>query len=494
MKRYVLFLAVVWTLVISASFTWNYFQQQEEARQAASVTARAQFVKDVIYRRWNTEHGGVYVPITESTQPNPYLTQVEERDIETPSGQELTLINPAYMTRQVHELGYVIKGVIGHITSLNPIRPANAPDDWEKHALQTFEQGNEEFSSIETIAGEKHLRLMQPLVTEASCLKCHADQGYQEGEIRGGISVSVPMAPYAAIAREHITTIGVAHGLLWLLGLIGLLLSSGQIRKRVRERDQAERALKKYSERLEDMVAERTQALQNAQKQLIRKERLAAIGEFTGGIVHDLRHPLSVFSNVLYLLNSTITDPDEETVEYLTMLTEEVHHADQIITDLLEFARTGEAKPTTASIEKLVDEIIKKHPSPEGVTTKIQIPDDLPPAYIDLGHIRQALTNLIENAYDSMAEGGQLSVNSEQYTENSLQITIQDTGTGIPPENLEKIFEPLFTTKQKGIGLGLAITKTLVEANNGRIEVKSEVNEGTTFRIFLPVAKETDKQ
>jgi len=259
-------------------------------------------------------------------------------------------------------------------------------------------------------------------------------------------------------------------------------------------RIRAEEGLINYSNQLEKMVEKRTQALQEAQEQLIRKERLAAIGEFTGGIVHDLRHPLSVIANVVYLLNSTITDPDEETVEYLAMLTEEVNHAKNIITNLLEFARTGEAKPTSAPIDKLVEMVFEKHPPPDGVITEINLSDDLPPVYIDLGHIKQVLTNLIENGYDAMAEGGKLSVNGKRYKGNRIQITIRDTGTGIPPENLEKIFEPLFTTKQKGIGLGLAITKTLVEANDGRIEVESENNVGTTFRIFLPMAKETDKR
>ncbi len=254
---------------------------------------------------------------------------------------------------------------------------------------------------------------------------------------------------------------------------------------------EAEQAIR---QNLEVLVEERTQALRDTQEQLIRKERLAALGQLAGGIAHELRRPLSAINNVSFLLKSMMTDIDEETAKLLAILDDQVHHADHIITDLLEFARTGEAQPTSAPLDKLVDEIIKNHPSPEGVTTKIQIPDDLPPAYIDLGHIKQVLTNLIENAYDAMAEGGQLSVNGEQYTENSLQITIQDTGTGIPPENLEKIFEPLFTTKQKGIGLGLAISKSLIEANDGRIEVESEVNVGTTFRVFLPVAKETDKR
>lgn len=105
LKRYALLLAAAWTLVMGVSLIWGFFRERDEARQAAGVAARREFFKDVIYRRWNAGHGGVYVPVSESTPPNPYLAHVEEREIETPAGKRLTLVNPAYMTRQVHELG-----------------------------------------------------------------------------------------------------------------------------------------------------------------------------------------------------------------------------------------------------------------------------------------------------------------------------------------------------------------------------------------------------
>lgn len=114
-------MAILWTLVVGVSFTWNYANEQGAAQDAATVAAGAQFAKDVLYRRWNAGHGGVYAPVSETTQPNPYLTEVRERDIETPSGRKLTLVNPAYMTRQAHELAWRTEGVRGHITSLNPI-------------------------------------------------------------------------------------------------------------------------------------------------------------------------------------------------------------------------------------------------------------------------------------------------------------------------------------------------------------------------------------
>ena len=243
LEHYVWALAVVWTIVVAASLVWNVAQMKHETLEAARIQARVAYEKDVTYRRWNAGHGGVYVPVTEATQPNPYLSDVPERDITTPSGKLLTLMNPAYMTRQVHELSEKEYGVRGHITSLNPIRPENAPDPWEAEALQAFERGETEISSVEETEGEEYIRLMRPLITEKGCLECHAKQGYQEGDIRGGISVSVPMEPLRAIERKRILTFALAHGLLWLAGLSGIVLGTQRLRRSDRERRQVEWAL-----------------------------------------------------------------------------------------------------------------------------------------------------------------------------------------------------------------------------------------------------------
>lgn len=250
LNRYTLILALVWTLAIGISLSWNYINNKDDAEQAAIITVRTQLVKDVIYRRWNAEHGGVYAAITEKSPPNPYLTQVRERDIKTPSGRKLTLINPAYMTRQVHELGLETEGILGHITSLKPIRPENIHDAWEKKALMSFEKGQHEYFSIEMLNNSSYLRLMRPLKTEKECLKCHAQQGYKEGDIRGGISISIPMTPYMDIADEHMYAQIFVHIILLLLGFAGITLGARKVRKNVVERDHAISMLEQKEERL----------------------------------------------------------------------------------------------------------------------------------------------------------------------------------------------------------------------------------------------------
>jgi hypothetical protein len=250
-------LAAVWSIIVAASAVWNIYQSNKHSYEMALIEARNSYKKDVAYRRWNAMQGIVYVPITEYTPPNPYLI-VPERDVVTKDGKRLTMVNPAYMTRQVFELMQKDLGVLGHITSLNPIRPGNKPDAWEKRALQLFNKGRKEFSSLEKINGKTYLRYMAPLVTEKSCLKCHASQGYREGEIRGGISVSVPMDVLKTIARKDIHWRAIAHGLLWLIGLGVLAAGSRRVIRSESERNRIEEYLqlseKKYRNIFENAI------------------------------------------------------------------------------------------------------------------------------------------------------------------------------------------------------------------------------------------------
>ena len=254
LRNYVWAILSLWTVFVVLVLLWSLSHETFSTEEVARIHARSAFEKDLVYRRWVAGHGGVYVPVTNQTPPNPYLSNVEERDITTPSGRALTLINPAYMTRQVHEMGAAQYGHRGHITSLNPIRPANAADEWETKALRAFEQGATEVSSVEELDNEEYLRLMRPMITEQACLKCHAEQGYKAGDLRGGISVSVPMAPLRAIARGHMATMALGHGLLWVLGLGGISLTGWHLKQRIRERDHAEEQIREQSEFLKSTI------------------------------------------------------------------------------------------------------------------------------------------------------------------------------------------------------------------------------------------------
>jgi PAS domain S-box-containing protein len=229
LKHYGWILIGVWTLVVAASLGWDLLQHREEAIDIARHVARTNYERDALYRRWAAVHGGVYVPVTPDTHPSPYLAQEPKRDIITPGGRHLTLLTPAYITRQVYALAKQEGLPRGHLTSLKPIRPQNAPDPWEKKALQAFAGGADEVSQVVTRNGKAYMRLMRPCRTEASCLKCHAEQGYRVGALRGGISVAVPLAPILAEGWHSRNAIILGHLMLWLLGVIGIMVAVRQI-------------------------------------------------------------------------------------------------------------------------------------------------------------------------------------------------------------------------------------------------------------------------
>ncbi|MBI1387074.1 MAG: DUF3365 domain-containing protein [bacterium] len=226
-----LFLVIVWTLLVAGLAIYHYQRDFSYALNMSILEARASFNKDLAYRRWASIHGGVYVPVTNETPPNAYLKNIPEQNITTPSGKRLTLMNPAYMTRQVHEMAQDLYGLRGHITSLNPLRPENEPDEWEKQALQQFSGANQEIAEISPIHGVTYFRFMKPMITEQSCLKCHADQGYKEGDIRGGISVSIPWEPKQEILNEQFYSTIFGYGGIWLFGF-GILITNHSRLKR----------------------------------------------------------------------------------------------------------------------------------------------------------------------------------------------------------------------------------------------------------------------
>ena len=251
------------------------------------------------------------------------------------------------------------------------------------------------------------------------------------------------------------------------------------------ERQRAEQALKKHSERLEEMVQERTRELRETHEDLIRKEKLATLGQLAGGIAHELRNPLGVIANAAYYLQSTLSDLGKTTNEYLELIASEVAAAEKIINDLFGFSLRRTPVKVESAVGELVSDVIRKQTPPESISIATDLPDDLPQLFADRQHIEQVMSNLVTNAYQAMPEGGELTI--EAHTEGEeLQIIIQDTGCGISHEHMEKLFEPLFTTKARGIGLGLAISRLLLEANQGSIAVKSEEGKGSAFIIQLP--------
>jgi len=253
----------------------------------------------------------------------------------------------------------------------------------------------------------------------------------------------------------------------------------------ITERKQAEEALKEYSGRLEEMVEQRTKELRETQEQLIRKEKLAAIGQLGASIGHELRNPLGVIKNSTYYLEMKLGDADEKVRKHLGIIDKEIARANKIIRDLMDFARVREPTLQKVDANHLVMEAISRSQIPENVEVITRLKKELPLLRADPDQIEQVFINLILNAAQAMPDGGRLEI-ATRAEDGFILIEFKDHGCGIPEEDLGKLFEPLFTTKTKGIGLGLAISKQLIEAHQGSIEVASEVGKGATFRVRLP--------
>ena len=256
------------------------------------------------------------------------------------------------------------------------------------------------------------------------------------------------------------------------------------------ERKNLEEQLTQYSEHLEELVEQKTAELKRA-------ERLAAIGQMAAMVGHDLRSPLQAILNTIYLERKQVdllegylaprkAPSAQELRGGLDKLDEQVAYMSSMVTDLLDFARTPNPKITHTSAEQLVNDALGRVVAPNNVEIQKKLDPSLPDIDVDPFLMQRALTNIIGNAFQAMPEGGTLSIVTRKNGQ-STSIEVADTGMGIPPENISKLFEPLFSTKSRGVGLGLAIVKSIVDAHSGTITVESDLGRGSTFCIALPL-------
>lgn len=230
------------------------------------------------------------------------------------------------------------------------------------------------------------------------------------------------------------------------------------------------------------------QETQEQQERLLRAERLSAIGTLAATVSHELRNPLSVINNAVFFLSTKVSREDPRVVRNLEIICREVQTATHVIEDLLDFARSRPPQVTPVAAELLVRDALSRQQVPENVRVENLVPKGLPPLCVDPGQMQQVLSNLIENAVHAMPDGGILRLEGAAKSGRAT-LRLSDTGVGIAPENLSRIFEPLFTTRSRGVGLGLALVRRALEAHGGRVSVESEVGKGTTFILDLPTVE-----
>jgi PAS domain S-box-containing protein len=251
-------------------------------------------------------------------------------------------------------------------------------------------------------------------------------------------------------------------------------------------RKRAEAKIIQLNAELETRVQERTAELRETQEQLVRHEKLAVLGRVAGSVSHELRNPLGIISSAVYYLKLIQPKANTTIREYHAMIEQEVRKSEHIIDDLLSFTRILTADRELVSVTELVQCVLESHPAPPSMNVTLKLPPDLPKVYTDPHQMEQALGNLVINAYQASPDKGKLVISARRQ-KGMLAIAVKDNGEGIPPENLPRLFEPLFTTRITGIGLGLSICQKLVEANCGRIEVISDPGKGSTFTLLLPI-------
>lgn len=254
----------------------------------------------------------------------------------------------------------------------------------------------------------------------------------------------------------------------------------------ITERVQMQKKLEEYSQQLEEMVKKRTKQLQEAQEQLVKNERLAAVGQVAAMVGHDLRNPLTGISGAVYYLKKKLSSKIDKTwKEMLTLIEENVIYSNKIISDLLEYSREIKLELTKTTPKSIIKEAL----SSVKIPVDIQILDttkNTQNVTLDIQKMKRVFINIIKNAIEAMPNGGTLKITSAE-KDGNLQIVFSDTGLGITRDALEKVWAPFFTTKAKGMGLGLPICKRIVEAHEGNILIKSTLGKGTTLTITSPL-------
>ena len=507
--KFIFVIGIVLIIAFGLILTFMTSLQNDLVIGQAKQQARMLHHQLILTRLWISDHQGLFVVKTEQVKENPYL---DDANLETENGITLVKRNPAMVTRELSE--YAQKAGYGwfRVTSLNPVNPLNEPDAFERSSLEYFNRVPiDEYMEIESSGSLKTLRYISPLIVKPSCLSCHAKHGYKEGDIRGALSISIPIDwADATIARNNrfILLLGsfavlLVTGLLYLLfnGLVSNRLAAlEQIMDRYPDdpapnlklpegEDEIGLLSSRFSALCGRLERSRKQ-LDQAQEQAFYNEKMASLGQITAGIAHEINNPLG---GLLNCVSNMQNDPHNSELQarYLPLLDKGLHQIEAIMRQLLNFGRNAPLQLRKVDIDNEIQEcmsLLQYRMNSIELDLQLGIDDSF---CIDNEAIKQIVVNIGLNAIQAMPDGGKITITSGMEAEK-IVLTFTDTGTGIEEDIQARIFDPFFTTKDvgQGTGLGLAVTYSLVQKMGGTIKVDSTVPVGTTFTVELPVIKE----
>lgn len=489
-NRYNASLIAALTVLAVISAVLKVTNLHNQAIHLASEEANSNWNKDQAFRTWASDHGGVYVKVDEHTQPNPYLEHIPDRDIETITGDKLTLMNPAYIMKQMTDEFEASYGIKGKLTGQILINPANKADPWELSVLKQFAVGVEEVLEQVDIDGLPFLRLMRPMVMKESCIRCHGHLGFNVGDIRGGLSLSVPLTPYFEFARNSQIPILMTHIIVWMVGFLTIAYISHRKYLQDMEREHARQVLENT---VDQLLVAKTEA----------EEANEAKSEFLASMSHELRTPLNAVLGFAQMLEIDLDKPLEPAQKlHVARIKEGGNQLLGLVNDILDLARIESGHLTltieSVSANNVVSDCLAmiSHLAVENKITIIDEIRDEPAVMLRTDQLRlnQILINLLSNAVKFNNSGGTVTVKGSVIENGFYRISVTDTGIGISKADCTKIFNMFHRVganskiARDGTGIGLTVTKLLVERLSGSIDVESDVGQGSTFWFDLPLA------
>jgi len=494
-------LFVLWTLATSFSWYWNIKHLNEEAVALAVSEARSNWDKDQAFRGWATRHGGIYVKPDKRTSPNPYLAHIPARDVVTTGGVALTLMNPAYMMRQIteeYEQDYGIKGSITGKVLLNPI---NKADEWELKALDQFAMGKKEILETTDINGAPFIRFMKPMYMKKGCVKCHGHLGFKQGDLRGGVSVSIPLNKYFEASNASIKAVQITHLSVWAIGCLGIVGFAFFSHKRQLVRNKLQQAIVDHQNYLEERVEQRTEELLQKEMELRdsharahHANKLASLGEMASGMAHEINSPLQSILLITNRLKKSATKESgmslDDDLERIDKSTSQIAN---IIESLRKMSRDSSDDPfVDIPIQEIFDDVLgitAERYRLQDITFSVNYVDNCEGTTVCCQRLQigQVIMNLLNNAYDAIQTLNHKWIKLDAtISGENIVISVTDSGKGINVDE-NKIFEPMYTTKEigQGTGLGLSISSEIIRNHNGTLLLDKK-SEHTRFVVQLP--------